>query len=67
MTTNETEMLRHYQQVVQRASEVLTRLRNYAEEKGIPLGNGPVVRLASQLIETNTRKIRAIQEKRGIL
>lgn len=67
MATSETERLRHYQQVVQRASQVLTRLRNDAEERGIPLGNGPIVRLASQLIETNTRKIRTIQEKRGIL
>ena len=40
---------------VKRAREVLSRLESYAATRGVPLGDGPMVRLARLLIERGSR------------
>jgi hypothetical protein len=69
MTTNEEQDhgLQHYRRMVARCTDIIRRVEEFAEARGIPVGNGPVITLARQLLERNQKKVNAALEKRGIL
>ena len=69
MTTNEEQDhgLQHYQSMVARCTDIIRRFEEFAEARGVPVGNGPVITLARQLLERNQKKVNAALEKRGIL
>jgi hypothetical protein len=53
--------------MVARCTDIIRRVEEFAEARGIPVGNGPVITLARQLLERNQKKVNAALEKRGIL
>lgn len=66
MATSE-NTVQHYQSMVDRCTDIIRRIEEFAEARGVPVGNGPLITLARQLLERNQEKIDAALEKRGIL